>query len=676
MARRYYRPNYQTESPLARALSGALAVWTGQQQGRQAREMQDEEDARRDTVAATQHLMQLSQMERQSFDQDQDRYKMMLSLPNQTPESQQAVVQQMLKSRYTPTDITPTLQQLQGRKRGQRVNVQYPQFQRPQQGAGGPQLSFLPPGQREAFEAPISARDRAIAQGVATPGEGRMLADEREALVAARDKGLPIEKAFITKYGGLPLQVNPALTVTKAGAQDQMAYKKRIEDATRKLDAYVALGGPPEGKQQRAAEVGKWREVLGTTRFSTRDDLDKADALFRSADFASVIAGIDRRQAEWEQNQAAKVEGAEKTAKAKVVEGMWSDAAKEVTAALAAKSPERLRLAIAKQRKIAEDNPQYADGVYDPGFDTTRQQIAYKKPILPAVLTAEDLDQMQYEDAVREETDAELKARVFRESADLFRKEDPAVAFKSAQDAVGQEWAIVKDPNADEASRIEAMRHIQELAEKYPGLSVPKTLPKFAGSPWVRKQLELSQLRLLQDLRKYDDDQRKRDVDYQIAQKRLAKMDLESAKLVADIAKAQRAGVGALTDLDKEFARTLGEAHKEALDEYQKVRNLKPEDRPEPVEWMNRLMVLRKNLTDAETKRMEFLRSKGNVEIPQGSAPPPGVPQGPAPKQRVRGKVNKMGFDDFDMMTIKALQGAGLSFEAAANRVRADNGGK
>jgi hypothetical protein len=270
----------------------------------------------------------------------------------------------------------------------------------------------------------------------------------------------------------------------------------------------------------------------------------------------------------------------------------------------------------------------------------------------------------------------ERDARISAQLADLWRKDDPEAATKAANEAMTRQWGIVKDPNASDASRVSAMEEMQALSEKFPHLKgiAPRSMPKFEGSPWVRQNLQLGQLRLLQTLRSYDNDEEKRKLEVENARKRLSLMDKQALKVDADLRRMAKEETGQFADVDLANSIKLRDEHTRAMKEFDYWRGLAADKRP--LDWEGRLAALGGKVSAAEKARSDFLYNHRQTVIPPSGAPTtrPAM-QGTASK-RQRGTLNKFGFDDFDMQTIKALQASGLSYEAAANRVRSDNGGR
>lgn len=184
---------------VGQAVAALGSLWLGQQQGKQYRQDEDQGDQQR----ALSLLPQLAQMEQAQREQELEPLRFAASLPGQTPESQQAMVQALL----TRTQA----QAAQPRQYGpdqylQQARLAYPHAHLPQVRASAPQAGgvatpsiptpqFQTPGTEQATSEVVSQL-RAVSQNAAANGDEEGAGKARDLLVQLARKQITPEQAL------------------------------------------------------------------------------------------------------------------------------------------------------------------------------------------------------------------------------------------------------------------------------------------------------------------------------------------------------------------------------------------------------------------------------------------------------------------------------------------------
>lgn len=642
----HYRP-----SPLARIASGALAVYTGQQQGelaRQERELQLAEMKRRQAMQAEDQAMQ--------------RFAFGANLERQSIEDQLAGDELALRNSDPNAEgFADLLSQIQGRRQQAYSNRRFG----PQSAPFGqsPALGMIAPptaGASTVFSAAQPAPGVGASPVAPSPISAPLrpvrldpsATEARKAFASSLDDWFRQAQAEGNNEGALAIQ----------DIQSRLAGKKMTVEQAQSELGQIVTGLKRKGQsRERLARAQKSATEL-------QDMLQQGSIVEEFANEGSAIAGAlaaatdanveellgkyadYRKRARLQESSSSRANKATadrltRQAEQERLDSDWKGRETAFNKAIASKSPQQFTRALEGLQNFADRHPDYADRLQPwADIDARLQRIRYKKPVTPSTVTAEDLDHPSYEDAERSETPDERDARIAAKLATVWRKDDPEAASKSAQDAINKEWAIVKDANADDDSRVQAMNHIQEIVRDFPHLKAPTTVPKFVGSPWVRENLRLSQERLNQTLRAYNEGESKRKIEEASAQRRFQMLEKESAKRELEIQKMRKELGGTLTEIEQGKLSALRDNHIQARKERDDWANMPSEKKPDPVEYNNKLMILNKNLRFAEEARLNYL--SGKVAQVPNPAPPPTQYGGPASggvqiKAKVQSEVSR-----------------------------------
>lgn len=557
------------QPPIARILSGALAVYAGQQQGklqRQERERAEAEMARRARLQEQDQALQMfGAAAGQEAGAQRDAAAGLRDLiPLVEPESQAGLLQEyqgMLGRRG------PAQQQF-----SEWIGSQLPggaSRPSPNQAAPtGPQgASAAIPGRAPLkFKNPREEAERQSVLGGIT--ELKRLTEDNDTLTALQDleesviaKRISIEEAKAARN-----TIGATLKRKGAGRESLM----RAKEAANGIEAMIRLGQiPPEGLRQA-------KQFISSLNSATPENAEAALSAYNTA-FPDLPVQESASERNAKLNNDRIISENEKKAQATRATGEWAKIDGALQAAARAKNPKLLGEAIGRQLDFLEKNPDF-DGVpfeggrIDPRPRSVTRMVPNPNATVEEMWASAEGNGAEVGVVAVEETETpqEARARVADELGDYFLGTDPKQALEMKRRAISDLWGIAKDPKATEGARSDALRRIAGIAEGIPELEgiYPKNLKLEAFTPWQRRQIQRD---VILDKERANDRVRKAkafDARMQREERQLTKLNQEIAR-----------GGSRLSDLDKEAFRGLAVERKEALATLRELQKIKPMDR-------------------------------------------------------------------------------------------------
>ncbi len=592
---------------IALAIAGQTGILAGKQQARE-RQMQEAEQQRRARMQEQDQQDQLFGRAAGLEQQGLDRQAeaFRMLIPQADEESQPGMLQSY---NAMVAQQGPATQRYQ----------QFLQGQLPGGGAGplapgaSPYSSrYVQPGAGAAMGAPAAVPVAAPAFKAKDPNKERARGSIAKRIADARANALQVDQALADEIGRL-----------------ETAYTaKKIADPEAEA-ALASLAGRSETKFQLQEKARRDRE-----------DTDKKQAeatlALRQAELASVQAGRD----------------AQKEAKAATEARLMGDSLRRPYAdALKSGKPELVLKFGARYGAHLSKNKQYfPEGVPD-DLDPTARDIVRLRPDPKATpeqqwAAAEGGARVPEVEIVEKETPDQIATRTLaaaRQEADL----SPRARQDLTKGMLPRLWATVMNPKVSDESRAEAFEVVSALQKENPALEglFPKSLPSLQRvSPELKHRIERESIL---DARYKEENDRKR-------QRFTLALEKDRASLAKSEQTWQR-NAGKFTDAQKQMFKGLGDDYKAALKTLDALNKIPPADRALVPDYDKQL--------EAATEARDEAKAALNTATLTGRPDEQFVPS-------KRGPRNELGFNPFQMKTIKILQGSGLSFEEAANEVR------
>lgn len=421
---RSYRPQY-TESPLSRALQGALAVWTGQQQGKADRRAQDDAEAQQQQQRLLSVLPQLQRQEESAFNNQIGALDDLIRDPNLDPTSRTGLIQQksQAQSAYQPTNYTGYATQILTRKRGDKTPISTPPP--PQQFAPlapAHPLKYTDPLQKSAAAAMAQNLDSARVQAL-QDGDGATAAEienYQADLVSGKTTPELLKPKIVEIYSRFQAKGKRKERLgqakTEAAELSDLLAKgvvlKEDENATNAIIGELQTATDADVEDILARARAHRKKLRLQPSPSERNAALVNDRIIKQNE-AEAKAREEREAVNTNETLLTRIDTARKQGNLPLLRGMI-----EQQATLARKYPGAVR--------------PFLDGYGDDPQEVRRTRAVFKG--IPNALGEEDYWEP--------ETPEEVKARKERSLADLL--EDPKAKAKQASEAQKALWGVFK----------------------------------------------------------------------------------------------------------------------------------------------------------------------------------------------------------------------------------------